>query len=87
MYLWGKKQSGYKALFELNIVLFSLPLNCIVLFLQLKVIIPDLCAENSFVKKGKDISLFSTDTLACNTEKNVNGRGSAGRRFYQEDRE
>ena len=48
--LWDKKQSGYKTLFE-NIALFCWQLNCIFLFLQLKVIILDLAPENSFAKK------------------------------------
>ena len=39
-------------LFE-NIALLSLPLNGILLFLQLEVIILDLDPENSFVKKGQ----------------------------------
>ena len=46
LYLWAKKQSGYKTL-------FSLLLNCIFLFLQLEVIILDLGTKNSFVKKGR----------------------------------
>ena len=45
-------QSSYEMLFE-NIALLSLPLNGILLFLQLEVIILDLDPENSFVKKGQ----------------------------------
>ena len=63
LYLWGKNQSGYKTLFEnIALQLFSLPLNCIFLFLQLEVIILDLGPENSFVKKRKDKSFFNRNT-------------------------
>ena len=76
LYLWRKNQSGYKTLFEnIALQLFSLPLNCIFLFLQLEVVILDLGPENSFVN------------FLRSTRKNLNGRGSAGRCFYQEDTE
>ena len=58
-----KNQSGYKTLFEkIALQLFSLPLNCIFLFLQLEVIILDPGPENSFVKKRKDKSFFNRNT-------------------------
>ena len=64
-----KNQSGYKTLFEnIALQLFSLPLNCIFLFLQLEVVILDLVPENSFVKKGR-ISLSLTEILAFNKNK------------------
>ena len=63
LYLWRKNQSGYKTLFEnIALQLFSLPLNCIFLFLQLEVVILDLGPENSFVKKRKDKSFFNRNT-------------------------
>ena len=69
LYLWRKNQSGYKTLFEnIALQLFSLPLNCIFLFLQLEVVILDLVPENSFVKKGR-ISLSLTEILAFNKNK------------------
>ena len=72
LYLWGKKQSGYKMSFE-NIALFSLPLNCIFLFQQLEVIILDLGPENC-KNKGR-ISLSLTETLTFNKKKNnINGQ-------------
>ena len=63
LYLWRKNQSGYKTLFEnIALQLFSLPLNCIFLFVQLEVVILDLGPENSFVKKRKDKSFFNRNT-------------------------
>ena len=60
---WEKNQSGYKTLFEnIALRLFSLPLNCIFLFLQLEVTILDLGPENFFVKKRKDKSFFNRNT-------------------------
>ena len=63
LYLWRKNQSGYKTLFEkIALQLFSLPLNCIFLFLQLEVITLDPGPENSFVKKRRDKSFFNRNT-------------------------
>ena len=63
LYLWGKSQSGYKTLCEnIALQLFSLPLNCIFIFLQLEVIILDPGPENSFEKKRKDKSFFNRNT-------------------------
>ena len=68
------RQSSYKPLFE-NIALFPLPLNCILLSLQLEVIILDLGPEK--------LPLTETLTLQSSRKKKT----MAGNYFYQEDTE
>ena len=48
-----RTSSGTVLFFDLLVQLFSFPLNCIFLFLQLEVTILDLGPEDSLVKKKK----------------------------------
>ena len=63
--IYGQKAYSLVTRRRLKILrVFSLPLNCILLFLQLDVIILDLVQNNDLWKKEKQINNKSTTGLA-----------------------
>ena len=77
-FIYGEKACSLVTRCRLKIsCVFSLPLNFILLFLQLDVIILDLGPEYSFVKKRKDKFFLNRNTAINKKNNKINDRASA----------